>query len=180
MRCATTSVSVWLVKSLPLAMSSSFSSEILDDPVMDDGHRAGHMGMGIGLVGHAMGGPAGMADAGRPVQWLRSSRLARRSSFPGARARANSAVAREPRCRPSHSRDIRAAAAPAGFVARRRPSQVFRQFRTLPSSRIIWRAERRRQPCAPAARRIARLTQFALILNSARAQYTEHPVRRRR
>ena len=38
-------------------------AEILDDAVMDDGQPRRGMGVGIGLVRPAMGGPAGMADA---------------------------------------------------------------------------------------------------------------------
>ena len=37
--------------------------EILDDAVVDDRDLVGRMGMGIDLVGTAMGRPAGMADA---------------------------------------------------------------------------------------------------------------------
>ena len=38
-------------------------TEILDDAVMDYGEIVRGMGMGVGLVGAAMRGPAGMADA---------------------------------------------------------------------------------------------------------------------
>ena len=37
--------------------------KILDDAVMHDGDAVGGVGMGVDLVGPAMGGPAGMADA---------------------------------------------------------------------------------------------------------------------
>ncbi len=36
---------------------------IFDDPVVDDRHPVGGMGMGVGFVGNAMGRPSGMADA---------------------------------------------------------------------------------------------------------------------
>ncbi len=39
-------------------------AEILDDAVMDDGDTGRGVGMGVGFGGRAVGGPAGMADAG--------------------------------------------------------------------------------------------------------------------
>ena len=41
--------------------------EVLDDPVVDDGHPAGaaQVRVGVDVVGRAVGGPAGVADAGR-------------------------------------------------------------------------------------------------------------------
>ncbi len=44
--------------------------EILDDAVMDHGDPVGRMGMGIDLVGPAMGRPTGVADADGPRQRL--------------------------------------------------------------------------------------------------------------
>ena len=63
-RWATTSVSVWVANSKPSASSSVAQfAEILDDAVMDDGDVVGEMRMRVGLVGHAMRRPAGVADA---------------------------------------------------------------------------------------------------------------------
>ncbi len=45
-------------------------AEILDDAVVDHGDGAGAMGMGVGGGGSAMGGPAGVADAGLAGQRL--------------------------------------------------------------------------------------------------------------
>ena len=44
--------------------------EILDDAVVDDGDAVGEMRVRIGLVRHAVGGPAGVADADGAVQRL--------------------------------------------------------------------------------------------------------------
>ena len=43
---------------------------VLDDAVVDQGHLAAlaHMGMGVDVVGLAVGGPAGVADAQVPVE----------------------------------------------------------------------------------------------------------------
>ena len=41
--------------------------EILDDAVMDQGHPLGRMGMGVDLVRHPMGRPAGVTDPGRAL-----------------------------------------------------------------------------------------------------------------
>ncbi len=45
-------------------------AEILDDAVMDDRHARRGMGMGVGFGGRAMGGPAGVTDAGPARQRL--------------------------------------------------------------------------------------------------------------
>ena len=44
--------------------------EILDDAVMDDGGAVGGVGVGVFLVRHPVGGPAGVADAGGAVNRL--------------------------------------------------------------------------------------------------------------
>ena len=44
--------------------------EVLDDAVVDDGDVAGEMRMRVGLVGNAVGGPAGVADADRAFERL--------------------------------------------------------------------------------------------------------------
>ena len=44
--------------------------EVLDDAVVDQRHAIADMRVGIGLVGHAVRGPAGVADAGDPAQRL--------------------------------------------------------------------------------------------------------------
>ena len=64
MRWATTSVSVSEASVRPAATTSSRSSwEVLDDAVVDEGHPLGGVGMGVLLVGHPVGRPAGVADA---------------------------------------------------------------------------------------------------------------------
>ena len=54
-----------------------------DDAVMDDGDIPGNMGMGVSLAGSAVGGPAGMGDAGdagNPADWASSSATAHRAA----------------------------------------------------------------------------------------------------
>jgi hypothetical protein len=50
------------------ALGDQFSPEVLvifDDPVVDDGDAVGRVRVGVDFVRHAMGRPAGMADADR-------------------------------------------------------------------------------------------------------------------
>ena len=49
--------------------------EVLDDSIVNQRHAIADMGMGIDLVGHAVRGPAGVADAGEPAQRLRLQAL---------------------------------------------------------------------------------------------------------
>ena len=153
--------------------------EILDDPVMDDDHLAGDMGMGIGLVGHAMGGPAGMADAGRPAQRLlvqpacQAVELAWR---PGAghsavaenrdAGRVIAAIFEPPQrlqdpwrdvARPQYSDDAAHCLLPASFGARNGAASLARPQRVEVA-----------------------LDPVRLDPQFARAQCTEHPVQRRR
>jgi hypothetical protein len=67
--------------------------EILDDPVMHDRRAAAEMGMGIGRVRAPVRGPAGMGDAGRPLERVLADRLAqrRRAILPAARRRSSPA-----------------------------------------------------------------------------------------
>ena len=43
--------------------------EIFDDAVVNDYNIARNVGMGVGFVRHAMGGPTGMTNAGEAIEW---------------------------------------------------------------------------------------------------------------
>ena len=83
----------------PAATSSALSSRVvLDDPVVDQGEPAGAVDVGVGVLlgGAAVGGPAGVADAGAwPGRGARRPASARSSSdrVPSA-ARARQIAAR--------------------------------------------------------------------------------------
>ena len=68
-RCSTISVSVCVLKTAP-CFSSSFAklAEILDDAVMHHGDAFGGVRMSVVLGRLAMGGPAGVTDAGVTVE----------------------------------------------------------------------------------------------------------------
>lgn len=71
MSCATTSVSVCVVKVAPPAVSSSLiSGEVLDDAVVHDGDAIDEMRMGVAFGRRAMRCPAGMGDADHAVERL--------------------------------------------------------------------------------------------------------------
>ena len=70
-RCATTSVSVSLVKTRPAARDLALQRlEILDDAVVDDGDALGRVRMGIRFGRRAVRRPARVADAGRAGERL--------------------------------------------------------------------------------------------------------------
>ena len=83
-RCTATSVSVSLANSTPAASSSCAQRrEVLDDAVVDDGDLAGGVAVRVRVaVGRAaVGGPAGVAQAGGAGQ--RRRRRSRRARSPG-------------------------------------------------------------------------------------------------
>ena len=83
-------------------------AKILDDAVMHDGDALGRMRMRIVLGGPAVGGPAGMADAGAAGSVSDCSRVSRSLSLPSARRRVEMEAFE--RATPAESyRDIRAA-----------------------------------------------------------------------
>ena len=101
---------------------------VLDDPVVDHGQsgRAVDMGMGVALGGAAVGGPPGVADAGRRAGRGRprpawSGRRATGCRWPPGPATARRTAPDRPgRCRPSRSRGTRGGRGPrAGPPARR-------------------------------------------------------------
>jgi hypothetical protein len=67
-------------------------AEILDDAVMDDRDAAAGVRMGIGLGGGAMGGPAGMADAGTPAQRAFLQHFGQLVELPGRAAALDGAI----------------------------------------------------------------------------------------
>ena len=85
--------------------------EILDDAVVDDGDAVGEMRMRVGLVGHAVGRPARVADADRAVERLVLQPALEIDQLAFGAAARELRRARSSRRRPNHSRDIRAASA---------------------------------------------------------------------
>ena len=57
--------------------------EVLDDAVMDHRNAFGEMRVRVGLVGHAMGGPAGMADADVAAERLLAEQPLQIDELPG-------------------------------------------------------------------------------------------------
>jgi hypothetical protein len=86
--------------------------EILDDAVVDERDAADDVRVGVADGRRAVGRPARMGDPDRPGERIGGELAARLSSLPSARRR-SSRRRGWCRCRPSHSRDIRAASAPA-------------------------------------------------------------------
>ena len=83
--------------------------EVLDDAVVDQRHAVADMRVGVGLVGHAVGGPAGVADAGDAAQGLRLEPLGQ-----VGRACPGHAGARSGRPPASRSRRCRSRDTPGG------------------------------------------------------------------
>ena len=81
--------------------------EVLDDAVVDDGHvaRAVHVGMGVAVVGPAVGRPAGVAEADRRL----GRHVEQRRAQVGELARA---LLHEQLARGRHERDARRVIAP--------------------------------------------------------------------
>ena len=104
-RCATTSVSVSELSSCPRSLElGPQPREVLDDPVVDHGDRAGAVDVrvGVAVVGRAVGGPAGVPDAGGGRQRVVGSALSRLTSLP-ARFAVASPPSASRRPRPSRS-----------------------------------------------------------------------------
>ena len=87
-RCSTISVSVSRLedRALLLEIFAQFA-EILDDAVMDHGDAFGRVRMGVVFGRLAMGGPAGVTDAGMAAERRSCSRFSRFFSLPSARRR---------------------------------------------------------------------------------------------
>ena len=86
-------------------------AEVLDDAVVHDRDLAVHVRVSVALGGAAVGGPAGVPDAG-----VAAERLLQETPFEVAQLALGAAAlqmrrSRPSLCRPSHSRGIRAGAA---------------------------------------------------------------------